>query len=94
MKVILIYDIETIEPQDQKRLNKIRKVARKYLYHVQKSVFEGDLTEAQLYKLEKLILEIIDKDRDSVIIYKLPDTVKWDRVILAKKSIDFDSNVL
>ncbi len=94
MKVILIYDIETIEPQDQKRLNKIRKVARKYLYHVQKSVFEGDLTEAQLYKLEKLILEIVDQERDSVIIYKLPDTVKWDRVILAKKSIDFDSNVL
>lgn len=94
MKVILIYDIETIEPQDQKRLNKIRKIARRYLYHVQKSVFEGELTEAQLYKLEKMILEVVNKDRDSVIIYKLPDTVKWERRILTEKNIDFDSNVL
>ena len=94
MKVILIYDIETIEPSDQKRLNKIRKIARRYLYHVQKSVFEGDLTEGQLYKLERAILEIVDKDRDSVIIYKLPDTVKWERTILARKSFDFDSNLL
>jgi len=94
MKIILIYDIETVEPQDQKRLNKIRKIARKYLYHVQKSVFEGDLTEAQLYKLEKLILEVVDKERDSVIIYKLPDTVKWERRILTERKVDFDSNVL
>jgi len=94
MKVILIYDIETIEPSDQKRLNKVRKVARRYLYHVQKSVFEGDLTESQLHKLEKTILEIVDKNRDSVIIYKLPDTVKWERTILARKSFDFDSNIL
>jgi CRISPR-associated protein Cas2 len=94
MKVILIYDIETIEPQDQKRLNKIRKIARKYLYHVQKSVFEGDLTEAQLFKLEKMILEVIDKERDSVIIYRLPDAVKFERRILTQKNVDFDSNLL
>ena len=94
MKVILIYDIETIEPADQKRLNNIRKIARKYLYHVQKSVFEGDLTESQLYKLEREVLEVIDEERDSVIIYKLPDGIKWERRILARKRVDFDSNIL
>ena len=94
MRVILVYDIETVEPGDQKRLNRIRKLARKYLYQVQKSVFEGELTEAQLARLERAILEIVDKERDSVIIYKLPDTVRWERIILARKSVDFDSNIL
>ncbi len=94
MKVILIYDIETVEPGDQKRLNRIRKVARKYLYHVQKSVFDGDLTEAQLTRLEKMVLEIIDEERDNVIIYKLPDGVSWERKILTKKNCEFDSNLL
>jgi len=94
MKVILVYDIETVEPADQKRLNKIRKIARKYLYQVQKSVFEGEVTVAQLARLERAILEIIDKERDSVIIYELPDGIKWERRILARKKIDFDSNIL
>ena len=94
MKVILIYDIETVEPSDQKRLNKIRKIARRYLYQVQKSVFEGEITEAKLERLKRAILDIVDEERDSVIIYKLPDAVSWDRIILAKKHIDFDSNVL
>ena len=94
MKVILIYDIETVEPSDQKRLNKIRKIARRYLYQVQKSVFEGEITEAKLERLKRAILDIVDEKRDSVIIYKLPDAVSWDRIILAKKHIDFDSNVL
>lgn len=87
MKVTLIYDIETVFPEDQKRLNLVRKIARKYLFHVQKSVFEGELTEAKLLKLQKEILEVVDKERDSVIIYKLPEAVKWERVILTEKEV-------
>lgn len=93
MKVILIYDIETIFPEDQKRLNLVRKIARKYLFHVQKSVFEGELTEAKLLKLQKEILEVVDRKRDSVIIYKLPDTVKWERVILTEREV-WGSNLI
>ncbi|MEM1724601.1 MAG: CRISPR-associated endonuclease Cas2 [Candidatus Aenigmatarchaeota archaeon] len=87
MKVTLIYDIETVFPEDQKRLNLVRKIARKYLFHVQKSVFEGELTETKLLKLQKEILEVVDKKRDSVIIYKLPEAVKWERVILTEKEV-------
>lgn len=93
MKVILIYDIETIFPEDQKRLNLVRKIARKYLFHVQKSVFEGELTETKLLKLQKEILEVVDRKRDSVIIYKLPDTVKWERVILTEREV-WGSNII
>lgn len=46
MFVILVYDVKT------KRNNKILKICRKYLRHVQKSVFEGNLTEAKLKRLK------------------------------------------
>lgn len=87
MKVILIYDIELKEPKDQRRLNKIKKKSREYLHHIQKSVFEGDLTPSQLYKLKVEILNIIDKKKDSVIIYKMPDAVEWQREVLTEKEV-------
>ncbi len=85
MKVILVYDIELKEPKDQKRLNWAKKIARKYLHHVQKSVFEGDLTLSQLARLQSEILRVIDSERDSVLLYKMPEAVRWERIILTKK---------
>ena len=46
MFVILVYDVKT------KRNNKILKTGRKYLRHLQKSVVEGNLTEATLNRLK------------------------------------------
>ncbi len=82
MKVIFIYDIDLKDKEDQKRLNKIKKLGRKYLNHIQKSVFEGELTEGQIYKMENEVIKIIDIGRDSVIIYALPDSIKLERKIL------------
>lgn len=84
MKIILVYDIELLEKKDQNRLNRARKVARKYLHHIQKSVFEGELTLGQLKKLEFEIMRVVDKKRDSVIMYILNDSVKWERKILTE----------
>ena len=82
MKVILVYDIATEEPKDHTRLNKVRKVARKYLHHVQKSVFEGELTEAQLERLKSEVLRVVDKKRDFVIIYTFETLTTFNREIL------------
>jgi CRISPR-associated protein Cas2 len=82
MKVILIYDISLIEKKDQKRLTKVMKTARKYLHHIQRSVFEGELTYGKLKRLEYEILNIVDKNRDSVIIYSFPDSINFERRIL------------
>lgn len=82
MKLILIYDIELKDKKDQKRLNWAKKISRRYLHHVQKSVFEGEITLAQLARLESEILGVVDINRDSVIIYKLPDGARWERKIL------------
>ncbi len=84
MRVILVYDIATEEPTDQSRLNRARKVVRKYLHHIQKSVFEGDITPSRLEKLKAEILRVIDKKRDSVIIYELGEFRDYKRHILTE----------
>ena len=64
MFVVLVYDVNI------KRVAKVRKTAEKYLQPVQKSVFEGFLTESTLAKLQKELERIIDCEIDSVLIYK------------------------
>lgn len=63
MYYILVYDIGV------KRLPKMLKLVRNYLNHVQNSVFEGELTKAQLEELKYEIGEIMNEKKDSVIIY-------------------------
>lgn len=58
------------------------KTCRKYLTHIQRSVFEGDITEGQLVFLKNELLGQVDKDQDFVIIYNLPDGVKLNRDII------------
>jgi len=68
MFVILVYDVE------QKRVAKVLKTCRKYLYWVQNSVFEGEITEANLIKLKSELMGIIDEEKDSIIIYRFRTT--------------------
>ena len=64
MFVILTYDVGT------KRVSKVMKTCRKYMVHVQKSVFEGNITEARLERLKRELDKIIHTDEDSVCIYR------------------------
>ena len=63
MFVILFYDF------GEKRVAKALKTCRKYLNWVQNSVFEGEITEANLKKLKYELSSFMDKDVDSLIIY-------------------------
>lgn len=72
MFVILSYDI------NQKRVGKAMKICRKYLVHVQKSVFEGNITEAKLKSLKRELEKVIDANVDSLCIYEM-DSVKYTR---------------
>jgi len=63
MFIILVYDI------NKKRVGKIMKICRKYLVHVQRSVFEGNITEAKLMRLKNEIQHNICFEEDSVFIY-------------------------
>ena len=59
MFVILVYDV------DQKRVAKVLKKCREYLFWVQNSVFEGELTEMKLGQLKRELKAIIDDGYDS-----------------------------
>ena len=63
MFAIHVYDV------NQKRVGKILKICRKYLTHVQKSVFEGSITEAKLNSLKNELKRSIDFDEDGICIY-------------------------
>lgn len=70
MFVILTYDV------NKKRVNKIKKICKKYLVHVQNSVFEGNITDSRLNKLKKEIEKNIIVEVDQICIYKF-DSVKY-----------------
>ncbi len=64
MYVIVVYDVNV------NRVNRIKKFLRRYLYWVQNSVFEGEISEADLEEVKMGLKEIIDKDEDMVVIYR------------------------
>ena len=49
--VILVYDI-SVEKNGPRRMRRVFKICKKYLTHIQNSVFEGELTVAKLNKLK------------------------------------------
>jgi CRISPR-associated protein Cas2 len=57
----VIYDINTIDQGGQSRLVKVMKTCRKYLTHVQRSVFEGNITEGQLINAKLKVNQGIEK---------------------------------
>lgn len=69
MYIILVYDIE-MDKSGARVSRRIFKTCKKYLTHVQKSVFEGDVTLGLLAKLEAELKIIIRKDQDSVLVFK------------------------
>lgn len=79
MFVILVYDIS------EKRVAKVLKKCREYLYWVQNSVFEGEITEAKFKKLKEELKRIIDKEEDSVVIYNLRTTKYSSREVMGQQ---------
>lgn len=79
MFVIAVYDI------NEKRVAKVLKCFRKYLYWVQNSVFEGEISDANYKKLKMEIQKIIHDDEDSVIFYTFRTTKYSSREIIGIK---------
>lgn len=63
--VFLCYDV------NEKRVQKVFKVCKKYLSHFQKSVFRGEITTSKLISLRNDLNSIINKKEDFVCIIKL-----------------------
>lgn len=69
MYVVLVYDISK-EDNGQRRWSRVFKICKKYLTHIQNSVFEGEVSRAQLEKLKQELKPFINRQLDSVIIFK------------------------
>ena len=94
MYVILVYDINLEEKEGQRVLRKVFKTCKKYLIHIQNSVFEGELLESQVLTLNSELNQYIRQDKDSVIIFK-SRSIKWlDKEFLGMKEEDKTSNFL
>ena len=50
-------------------LRRVFKICKRYLSHVQKSVFEGELTAAKLAALKRELKKWIREDKDSLIVF-------------------------
>lgn len=70
MYVLIVYDIKV------ERVTKVHKLLKGYLNWRQNSVFEGELTDAQIEKVKYGLKSIIDPDSDSVLIY-IARNEKW-----------------
>lgn len=75
MYIILVYDI-AMDEKGKKILPKVYKLCKKYLTHIQNSVFEGELSQSQVLQLELDIKKHIRKDKDSLIIFHTRNE-KW-----------------
>ncbi|HOJ65227.1 MAG TPA: CRISPR-associated endonuclease Cas2 [Spirochaetota bacterium] len=87
MYLILVYDIKTDSNSGKKRLPKVMKKCREYLHHTQKSVFEGEITDAGFMKLKYELDKIIDDKEDYIVFYKMANKNNLERENLGK---DFD----
>ncbi len=70
MYVLIVYDIGV------ERVTKVHKLLKRYLHWVQNSVFEGELTPAQIEDVKNRLRAIIDKELDNVLLYIARDE-RW-----------------
>ena len=79
MFLIVAYDV------DVSRVNKVKALFREYLFWVQNSVFEGELTEAKFLELKNRLKSIINEETDSVVFYIMNSKKMVEREIIGRK---------
>ena len=88
MYFIAVYDV------NQKRVGKMLKLMRQYLHWIQNSVFEGELTKAQMEELKSKAKKIMKKEEDSLIIFSLSTNKYLRKEIIGKDKEDLTSNFI
>jgi CRISPR-associated protein Cas2 len=84
MYVILVYDV------GEKRVGKMLKLCRKYLNWIQNSVFEGEISEVKLRELIERADKFMNREADSIIIFKSSDEKWLDKQIIGKERNNLD----
>lgn len=70
MDILITYDVNTLTKEGRKRLRYVAKECKNFGQRVQFSVFECSVDEMQMEIFRKRLLDIINKDEDSLRVYK------------------------
>lgn len=76
MMVLISYDVCTTDNAGKTRLRKVAKECQNHAQRVQNSVFEADLDYSSFLKLKDRLLDLIDKEKDSLRFYYLGNNWK------------------
>ncbi len=87
MYLIITYDI------GEDRVNKVRKILKKYFMWVQNSVFEGDITEGKLAKCKIELQKVIKDDEDSIYFYSLENRLNYRKTVMGVEK-ELTGNIL
>ncbi len=82
--MIIAYDVNV------ERVNRVKKFLRQHLNWIQNSLFEGDVTPADLEEIKMGLRKIVDEDEDMIVIYRLrsADAMKREIIGVEKSSMD------
>lgn len=80
MDIVVAYDIADTDGVGASRLRRIAQVCERYGQRVQYSVFEFRLSPERMTRMLGEIQDVIDRDRDSVLVYRFPGRLEDARV--------------
>lgn len=78
---IVVYDVAA------ERTSKFLKYLRRYLTHVQNSVFEGELTEGTLVEVKETLQSMLEEG-ESVMVYRMDSESYVDRAVFGEDPMD------
>ena len=71
MLVLITYDVSVVTPEGRRRLRNIAKTCLDYGMRVQNSVFECEVSPAELVALKQELSDLFDPEEDSLRFYYL-----------------------
>ena len=95
MMVLISYDVSTMDSAGKSRLRKVAKECQNHAQRVQNSVFEANMDYSAFLKLKERLIDLIDKETDSLRFYYLGNN--WNRRIEhigAKETYDSEGVII
>lgn len=79
---------------NERRVQKVFKICKKYLTHFQYSVFRGEMTPSKLIQMKTELNKIINKEEDFICIIKLMNDNVFGEEILGKRESNAEDLIL
>lgn len=79
---------------NEKRVQKVFKICKKYLSHYQNSVFRGEITPSKIIELKNDLKQVMYDDEDFICIIKLLNGSVFGEEVMGKKDDTGESLIL